>query len=187
MKPWRRIEPTTVQKAGHRTVTTKTFQYPDGTTNTYDVVQRDGWAGVATIALTPDKKVIVVQQFRPGPEQIMFELPGGAVEKGEADELERAARRELGEETAYAPGAIVYLGKLSYDAHVNGWRHYFLATDCVPTGEARQLDESERREGLVVRRITINRLLENARHGRMTDPGAVLLAYEILQKLKEDT
>lgn len=185
MKPWKRIEPTEIHKVGYRTFVTKTFIYPDGTIGKYDIKDRDGWAGVATIALTPDNRVLIVRQFRAGPECVMDELPGGAVEEGEEDILKQAALRELQEETGYMPGRIYYLGKLSYDAHANGWRHYFLARNCKLSGDGRQLDESEQHEQLEVRKITVAQLFDNAVHGRMTDPGAVLLAYKQLQQLKE--
>lgn len=186
MKPWKRIEPTEVSKVGFRVITSKTFEYTDGTIGRYDVNGRDGYAGVATIALTPEKKVVVVRQFRAGPEQIMDELPGGFVEIGEESQLEAAARRELEEETAYVPGKMKYLGRLSYDAHSNGWRHYFLAHDCRNTAQDRNLDESEQHEVLEVHEITIDDLLDNARRGRMTDPGAVLLAYKDLTTLSRE-
>jgi ADP-ribose pyrophosphatase len=186
MKPWKRIEPTEVSKVGFRVITSKIFEYADGTTGRYDVNGTDGFAGVATIALTADKKVVIVRQFRAGPERIMDELPGGFVEIGEESQLEAAAKRELEEETAYVPGRMKYLGKLSYDAHSNGWRHYFLAYDCKNTAQPRMLDESEQHEVLEIHEITINELFDNARQGSMTDPGAVLLAYEELTTLNRE-
>lgn len=180
MKPWMRIEPTNVTRVGHRVITSKTFKYTDGETGTYDVNGRDDYAGVATIALTPENNVVIVRQFRAGPERIMDELPGGFVEIGEELKLEAAARRELKEETAYIAGTMKYLGQLSYDAHSNGWRHYFIAYDCRQTIQSRKLDASEQHEVLEVHEISIKTLLDNARSGKMTDSGAVLLAYEEL-------
>jgi len=93
-----------------------------------------------------------------------------------------AAERELGEETGYKPGKMTYLGELVYDCYANLRRHYVIAEDSVPSGQGQDLDKEE--QALEVVHITISELLENAREGRMSDPGAVLLAYDKLKELE---
>lgn len=178
---WKRKTSTDVTKVGHRTIITKTFELPDGSIKTFDTKDSEDFAGVATIAITKDKKVLVVNLFRPGPEKVTQEIPGGAVDKNE--DLEDAAKRELQEETGHKVGSIAYLGYCHYDAYTNGKRHYFLATDCEPSGEAQKLDAEEQ---LTVEEITIEQLIANAMQARMTDPGAVLLAYDQLQSMQNE-
>jgi len=55
--------------------------------------------GIIILALTPDNKVILVQQYRPPVHSITLELPAGMQDKGETP-LETAIR-ELYEETGY--------------------------------------------------------------------------------------
>lgn len=55
---------------------------------------------VHVIALTPERRVVLVRQFRVGSNSDAYEPPGGLVDEGE-DVLE-AASRELLEETGYA-------------------------------------------------------------------------------------
>ncbi|MGF7228820.1 MAG: NUDIX hydrolase [Candidatus Saccharibacteria bacterium] len=176
---WERQAPTDVTKVGYRTIVNKTFTLPDGLTKTFATSGAEESAAVATIAITKDNKVLVVNLFRPGPEKVMQEIPGGGVEPGE-DDLALAAARELAEETGHKVGSIAYLGYCHYDAYTNGKRHYFLARDCEPTGEGQKLDAEEQ---LTVSEISIEQLIQNALQGNMTDPGAVMLAYDQLHEL----
>jgi 8-oxo-dGTP pyrophosphatase MutT (NUDIX family) len=63
---------------------------------------------VNVIALTPDRQVILVRQFRAGSGRDSLETPGGLVDEGE-DPLEAGAR-ELLEETGYAGDPAELLG-----------------------------------------------------------------------------
>ena len=174
MKPWKRIEPTETHSVGWRTVVSKRFVTPDGRTSDWQVFNAEGTRCVGVVALTGDRRVIVARQFRPGPEQIMDELPGGIVDSGETPQA--AAVRELQEETGYRPGRIEPLGVIHKDGYSNTAHHYFLATDCTLAGE-QALDEHEHIE---VRLLGIDAFLQNARAGRMTDTAAVFLAQDKL-------
>jgi ADP-ribose pyrophosphatase len=174
---WKRKAPTEVTKVGRRIIVTKTFELPDGTVETFDIKEPDEVEDVSVIALTSQRKALVVNIFRPGPEKMMQEIPGGRVDRNENPAA--AAERELREETGYKVGSIAYLGYCQYDAYTNGKRHYFLATDCEPSGEGQKLDIEEQ---LTVEEISIEQLIANAMQARMTDPGAVLLAYDELLK-----
>ncbi len=181
MKPWKRIEPTIVSKIGWRTVVTKLFKMPDGKLQHWQTLSPEGSQASATIALTGDNRVIVACQFRPGPEKIFNELPGGGVDADD-EHLEAAARRELLEETGYEAGSMTFLGHITYDAYSNGIHNYFLARDCTLHPDGQKLDENEFIE---VHLISIDELFENARNGNMTDVAAVFLAYEQLKKISK--
>lgn len=177
MKAWKRIDPTKVTKVGWRTIVTKTFVMPDGKIDTFDTFHGEDAVFAGVIALTSDSQVIVARQFRPGPEKIMDELPGGAVNKGEEPCV--GAIRELEEETGHTPGTIELLGVSGRSAFNNATWYYYLATDCAPTNHGQSLDSNEFVE---VRLISIAELIDNAKKDRLTDPAAVLMAYD---KLKE--
>ncbi len=182
MKHWKRFEPTKKFKQGHRTIVSKTFRLPDGRVLEFGTYNPEDKIDVTTIAITKQNRVLVFRQFRPGPEQIMDELPGGGADKINVDPKIEALR-ELEEETGYHPGHVEFLGRRNYDAYSNAWRNYYLALDCVPTAKGQKLDPNEMSGELL--EISIDQLIENAKTGRMTDSGAILLAYDKLLKLKE--
>lgn len=177
---WKRIDPTVVRRVGYRKIVDKTFVQPDGRQHTYTTVGAEGQCAAACLALTADGNVIVAKQFRPGPEKMMYELPGGGVEAGE--DPEKAALRELTEETGYTPGDVTFLGACGRDAYTNGLWYYYLVTDCALSDAGQTLDDTEHVEVCL---LSIDELLHNARHDLMTDPLAVYYAYDELAKLKE--
>jgi len=181
MKPWKRIEPTTVTKVGYRTIITKTFELPDGAVETFDTFHSEGQEFASVIAVTAAKKVVIARQFRPGPEKIMDELPAGFVDPGETPEA--AVRRELLEETGYRAGSIEYLGYTSKDAYMNGKWHGFIAYDCEQmndnSGAAHEHEYVERAL------ISIEELIDIAKTDRMTDPAIVFMAYDKLMELRD--
>lgn len=187
-KKFARVEPTIVQEFGQkykRHAVIKTFQTEDGLKHEFTTISREGSVAAAIIALTPAKKVISVYQFRPGSEQWVYEIPGGGVHSDE--DPEDGAIRELKEETGYIPGTIEYLGESHGDAYSNTTWHYYLATNCTLDATGVNLDPEEYEQGSEVRLIEIDDLVENAKHTAMTDPRAVLLAYERLRELKNNS
>lgn len=56
------------------------------------------WVNV--LAFTPAREIVLVQQYRHGCRQVMWEIPGGMIAPDESPE--RAGERELLEETGYA-------------------------------------------------------------------------------------
>ncbi|AEJ43582.1 NUDIX hydrolase [Alicyclobacillus acidocaldarius] len=74
-----------------------TVKLPNGHTSTREVVLHPG--AVAVLAEVDPGKVVLVRQFRKPCERELWEIPAGKLEPGE--EPERAAARELSEETGY--------------------------------------------------------------------------------------
>ena len=74
------------------------LELPDGTiVSNYYV--RESFGFVTILALTTDRQVILVRQYRYGADSIHLELPAGMLIEGEAPQ--ECALRELAEETGY--------------------------------------------------------------------------------------
>lgn len=179
MKPWKRHEPTVNTKIGYRTVVTKLFEF-NGKIHAFQTYDKEGQQYAGVVALTKDNQVVVTRQYRPGPEQIFTEIPGGFVDDGETPE--QAATRELTEESGYKAGSLTYLGKVHKDGYNNATWHYFLATDCVDAGTGQNLEDTEQAEPAL---ISIEEFIANAKEARMADVEAVFLAYDELLKIRD--
>ncbi len=81
--------------------------------NGWEFVDRPGVTGViGIVAVTDDRKLILVQQYRPPVGCDVIELPAGLagdVAGSERESLADAAGRELLEETGYAAREMIYL------------------------------------------------------------------------------
>lgn len=68
--------------------------------------------GVAVIAITPENKLILVEQFRPPVRRSVVELPAGLagdILGEESEAMAAAAQRELREETGYQAHRMIHL------------------------------------------------------------------------------
>jgi len=117
-----------------------------------EVVEHPG--GVCVVAVTEDKKILMVRQFRYTMREELLEIPAGKLEKGE-DPFE-CAKRELSEETGYTAEKWIDLGVIYPSAGVYMEKLYqYLALDLTP-GEM-HLDENEL---LSVEEVCIDKLTE---------------------------
>ncbi|NPA24609.1 MAG: NUDIX hydrolase [Deltaproteobacteria bacterium] len=103
------------------------------------ILESRDWVNV--VALTPEKEVVLVKQFRFGRGEVTIEIPGGVVDGGE--EHGAAARRELTEETGFSGGKWTYLGASEPNpAILDNLCHHWLVEDVVQD-HSTQLDEGE--------------------------------------------
>lgn len=103
------------------------------------VLETPDWVNV--VALTPERRLIVVRQYRFGSAQVTTEIPGGVIDPGEPPE--EAARRELREETGHTAERWTSLGAVEPNpAFQSNLCHHFLAEGAQRTHEL-ELDPGE--------------------------------------------
>ncbi len=122
---------------GYRKVDTVTYILPNGQEELFDI--RIDRSSVAVLALTDKKEVVLATQYRPGPDAIIHELPGGVLENEE--DYTEAIKRELLEETGYV-GTLEHVITINVDAYSPQRRHYFVATNCARVN-SQKLDPTE--------------------------------------------
>lgn len=111
--------------------------------DTWEYVERRRATGVvAVLAVTPDGKVLLIEQFRPAVGKRVIEIPAGLVgDAGEDEELATAARRELLEETGYDARTMVFLTDGPAAAGItNEFVTFFRADDLTKVAEGGGVD-----------------------------------------------
>lgn len=159
---------------GYRTILTKKFILPNGKKRDFEIVK--GQNIVCTFALTPERKVILVRQYRPGPEKMFYDLPAGHMEKNETPM--QGAARELLEETGYE-GNMVLLGEGYASAYTTAYRYHFLATECVKIAEP-NLDPTE---FLEVSEMELSAFFDKLSMGFLSDFSDVATCFFALKHL----
>lgn len=133
------------------------------------------WAAVA--AVTEDARFVMVRQHRYGVDAITLEVAGGIIDPGETPE--RAAARELREETGYAGEAIEPLGMVHPNPAMQDNHCYlFLIRGAREVG-AQDCDPYESVEPLLMTRDDLSRALVD---GRITHALSVLALERALSR-----
>lgn len=144
-----------------------TVKLPDGSIRDNYFV-RETKHVVYTFALTQDNKVILNNQYKHGVADFIKEIPAGMVEDGERPEM--AAKRELLEETGYAPNDLKILAQFYGDPTGSNTKIWcYLATGCTKVASP-QANPSEIIE---LEFVTIAKLKQHIKQGKINSQGGL--------------
>jgi len=171
VKKWEEISREEVFQKYSRKIEKVIYRMPDGRESDF-YLKKEGPA-VCTLAITKDEQIILAKQFRPGPNEILLEIPGGGIEKGETPE--QAGERELLEETGYK-GKIKLISEAFDCAYSTMYRYCAVATGCEKVAD-QNLEENEFAEIVL---MPLEEFRELLRSGKMTDVEVGYLGLDYL-------
>jgi ADP-ribose pyrophosphatase len=115
-------------------------QLPNGESGMRELVKHPG--AVAIIAITEEKKLVVVEQYRKALDRSIIEIPAGKIEPNE--EPEKTAIRELEEETGYGAKRFSYLQSFATSpGFADEVIHLYLAQDLYKISDPAKGDDDE--------------------------------------------
>jgi 8-oxo-dGTP pyrophosphatase MutT (NUDIX family) len=120
-----------------------------GKEHDFFVLDSVNWVNV--IAVTPDQKLVMVEQYRHGSNTVELEIPGGMMDTGETDPVTTAVR-ELREETGHEGDHARLLGRIhSNPAIMSNTTYTVLVENC----RLKHAVEFDHGEDLVTRLVPV--------------------------------
>jgi ADP-ribose pyrophosphatase len=144
---------------------------PSGVRTTREMITHPG--SVVVLPVLPDRRIVMIRQYRHAAKQYLWELVAGRIDEGEAPR--KAAARELMEETGYrAKKFTTFLDVFPTPGFLEE-RMYILLAEGLTAGEA----HPEADEKIVAKAYTRRELEQMMRHGHLRDAKSIagLLYY----------
>lgn len=148
---------------------------PDGTITTF--IRRESNDVATVIPFLDEKRVVMVRQYRFGPDAISLEFPKGRVDEGN---LQEAALRELKEETGYVATAVEPIGSFVCSPAIATQREYVFVARSLTPG----VPHTEEDEIIEVEHIALSDIPKLIKTGEIFDAGTIC-AYYLWQSSRE--
>ena len=174
---WRVLSSTYVIDSPYMRLRKDELELPNGTV-VPDYYVRESGGFVVILAITPDRKAVLVEQYRYGNDSVVTELPAGTIDNGEDPQV--CARRELVEETGYSSADWQLVLKAAAEpVRSDSVMHCYVARNATLTSE-QSLDDTEHIE---VRLVPLDNLRAMLRNGEIQSSHSIAAAYAALEAL----
>jgi ADP-ribose pyrophosphatase len=174
----RLVDRQVVHEGTYMTFTKDTVLDADGREHTRDTVLHPGAATIA--AITPDRRLLLVRQYRHAAGEELLELPAGKLDRqpdGSTEDRLLAAKRELTEETGYRAETWRELGTFfTAPGFASELMTTFLATGLSPDPEFKGPDPDERLE---LEMMPFEQALALAKSGELRDAKTLLGIFQV--------
>lgn len=134
---------------------------------------------VMVIAVTPEREIVLVEQYKHGLGEITLEVPGGMQQKNKS--VVQSALNELEEETGIKvkPEQLIPLGKIGNNATKTRQITYGFITFDAEFNATQKLDTTE---SIIIKTLPAREVLQQVKDGRiwMTDSMSFILKAALL-------
>ncbi|HUC37487.1 MAG TPA: NUDIX hydrolase [Acidimicrobiales bacterium] len=176
---FRHLDDLTLLEGWRISLVKATFEAPDGTEFTRDVVRHPG--AVAVVPVTEDRRALLVRQYRGPVDRELLEIPAGTRDV-EGEDPEQTAHRELMEEAGVSAAHMRLLARvLNSPGFCDEETFVYLATGLEPCASDREGPEERYIEVVEVPLAEVDELVAS---GRLTDAQTLiglLLARAVLE------
>jgi 8-oxo-dGTP pyrophosphatase MutT (NUDIX family) len=173
IKPWKVLESTYFRPRFRL----DKCELPNGKFLDATILEFRAWANI--LALTRNQEAVLIQQYRHGVQEVLWEIPGGVVEEGE-DPLQGVQREPL-EETGYTASQFIQVGKLYPNpAFQTNTMFCFLALDAEKV-MGQSLDDGE---DIEVQLVPVDKLIPMIRSGEFPHALQVAALFHALAYLE---
>ncbi len=138
-----------------------TVKLPDGRQSTREVVEHPG--AVAVVAITKDKELVMVRQFRKPTGKVLLEVPAGVPKKKESPE--DCARRELEEETGFHAKKV----RKIWEGYASPGYSDELIQFCLAEDMTRMKQKTEEDEFIEVDLVDLDLCVDLLKNGKIRD------------------
>ncbi len=172
IRPWKKIGSKPLgdfrvfQLRSERMVSPRTQQEHD-----FYVIDSVNWVNV--VALTPDRHLVMIEQYRHGSNTVELEIPGGMMDPADATP-EAAAVRELREETGYEGGPPRLIGQVFPNpAIMSNTCFTAVVEDC----HCRHPVEFDHAEDMVTRLVPVSEVSDLVASGKIRHSLVIVALY----------
>lgn len=144
-----------------------------------EIIEHNGGAVIA--AVTDERKMVMVRQYRKPANRVVFEVPAGKIDPGE--EPLATAARELKEETGYTADNIEFITSFYPTVGYSEEQLYLFLASGLTAGET-SFDENE---AIDLEEVEITMLHDMVMKGEIHDAKsmiAILMVYDLLNSKK---
>jgi ADP-ribose pyrophosphatase len=134
----------------------------NGRTISKELVEYSDTVGI--IPVDKDQNLVLIQQYRFAAKKSLIEIPAGKVESGETPE--KAALRELNEETGYSGRLKPLIKWYLAPGYSTEKMHIFIATDLKRSKKRLAMDSDEK---IMTKRMNLNTALKKCLRGNIED------------------
>lgn len=141
IQPWTRLASTPAGNFRIFTVRSDAKIHPrTGSEHDFYVIDCVNWANAC--AITPDRHLVMIEQYRHGSDTLELEVPGGMLDPHESDPMAGAVR-ELREETGYTGTRARIIGEMFPNAAIMSNRCHTVLVENATLTHSTEFDPSE--------------------------------------------